>query len=97
MRAVVLESVLTRPHCGSAKRDLMPRRPCLFYWGCPQWRTLLRPKPRDCCLFCSFGSVPCPPSTCSGDTVVDLTEQYLHHRPGRYQFPQQKKGSRCGA
>ena len=21
---------------------------------------LLRPKPGDCCVFCSFGTVPCP-------------------------------------
>jgi hypothetical protein len=22
---------------------------------------MLRPKPGDCCVFCSYGSVPCPP------------------------------------
>jgi hypothetical protein len=22
---------------------------------------MLRPKEADCCVFCSFGSVPCPP------------------------------------
>jgi hypothetical protein len=21
----------------------------------------LKPKPRDCCVFCSYGSMPCPP------------------------------------
>ncbi|HEY7997903.1 MAG TPA: GDCCVxC domain-containing (seleno)protein, partial [Pseudolabrys sp.] len=21
----------------------------------------LKPKPGDCCVFCSYGSVPCPP------------------------------------
>jgi hypothetical protein len=26
--------------------------------GCGQ---LLRPKPGHCCVFCSFGSIPCPP------------------------------------
>jgi hypothetical protein len=24
-------------------------------------RTMLRPEPGDCCVFCSYGSVPCPP------------------------------------
>ncbi|HME07828.1 MAG TPA: GDCCVxC domain-containing (seleno)protein, partial [Bryobacteraceae bacterium] len=32
-----------------------------FFYDCTGCGTLLRPKPGDCCVFCSFGSVPCPP------------------------------------
>ena len=59
--AVVLESVLTCPHCGSAKREVMPEDACQFFYECDKCGALLRPKPGDCCVFCSFGSVKCPP------------------------------------
>jgi hypothetical protein len=29
--------------------------------SCAGCGALLRPKPGDCCVFCSYGSVPCPP------------------------------------
>jgi hypothetical protein len=58
---VVLASVLTCPHCGHAKREDMPVDACQFFYKCENCKTLLRPKPGDCCLFCSYGSVKCPP------------------------------------
>lgn len=39
----------------------MPTDVCLFFHECASCRTLLRPKAGDCCVFCSYGSVPCPP------------------------------------
>jgi alkylmercury lyase len=39
----------------------MPTDACQFYYDCSGCGTLLRPKPGDCCVFCSYGSVPCPP------------------------------------
>ncbi|WP_074795516.1 GDCCVxC domain-containing (seleno)protein [Nitrosospira briensis] len=56
-----LESILTCPRCGYAKREAMPTNACLFYYECEECGTLLRPLPGDCCVFCSFGSVKCPP------------------------------------
>lgn len=61
MSAVILESVLTCPHCGHTQKEAMPTDACQFYYECLACHTLLRPKPGDCCVFCSFGSVPCPP------------------------------------
>jgi hypothetical protein len=61
MSAIVLESVLTCPYCGYAKRETMPTDACQFYYQCSHCKALLRPKPGDCCVFCSFGSVKCPP------------------------------------
>lgn len=58
---IVLESVLSCPHCGFAERARMPTDACLFFWECTQCKTMLRPLPGDCCVFCSYGSVPCPP------------------------------------
>jgi hypothetical protein len=56
-----LESVLTCPRCGHRKREQMPDNACQFLYEREGCRELLRPRPGDCCLFCSFRSVPCPP------------------------------------
>jgi len=61
MSAAILESVLTCPHCGYARQEAMPSDACQFFYECRNCGTLLRPKPGDCCVFCSFGSVKCPP------------------------------------
>jgi len=61
MSTVVLESVLTCPHCGFAKQETMPTDACQFFYECGNCGTVLRPKPGDCCVFCSYGSVSCPP------------------------------------
>lgn len=61
MSAVILESVLTCPHCGHAQPETMPTDACQFYYECQSCKALLRPEAGDCCVFCSFGSVPCPP------------------------------------
>ncbi len=57
----VLESVITCPQCGYAKQETMPTDACQWFYECTQCHALLRPKPGDCCVFCSYGSVPCPP------------------------------------
>ena len=61
MSAVEVDSVITCPQCGFAKRETMPTDACQFYYECKGCKALLRPKPGDCCVFCSFGSARCPP------------------------------------
>ena len=58
---IVFESVLTCPHCGFVWQETMPVDACLFFDECPNCKALLRPRQGDCCVFCSFGSVKCPP------------------------------------
>jgi hypothetical protein len=60
------ESVLVCPVCGFAKAEEMPTGACQFFYECTNCKTLLRPKPGDCCVFCSYGSVPCPPKQREG-------------------------------
>jgi hypothetical protein len=59
--AIDLESVLTCPECGFSRRETMPVDACQFFYQCGNCGAVLRPKPGDCCVFCSYGSVPCPP------------------------------------
>jgi hypothetical protein len=58
---VILQSTLTCPKCGKSSVENMPDDACLFFWNCPGCGARLKPKRGDCCVFCSYGSVPCPP------------------------------------
>lgn len=44
----------------------MPTDSCEWFHECINCHTLLKPKPGDCCVFCSYGSVPCPPIQTQG-------------------------------
>lgn len=58
---VVLQSMLTCPNCGFQKVETMPTDTCQFFYECENCRTVLKPKPGDCCVFCSYGTIKCPP------------------------------------
>jgi hypothetical protein len=58
---VILNAILTCPECGKSSREQMPTDACLYFFDCPHCSALLRPKPGDCCVFCSYGDVKCPP------------------------------------
>lgn len=57
----VLTSTITCPRCGGATEAAMPEDACQFFWACPHCEAVLRPEAGDCCVFCSYGTVPCPP------------------------------------
>ena len=57
----VLQSTVTCPDCGHKSEETMPTDACLFFYDCRGCATRLKPKPGDCCVFCSYGSVSCPP------------------------------------
>ena len=56
-----LQSVLTCPECGFRKEETMPTDACLYFYECEGCKALLSPKAGDCCVFCSYGTVKCPP------------------------------------
>ena len=56
----ILQSVITCPVCGHTKAETMPEDSCLFFYECENCKTVLKPEKGDCCVFCSYGSVPCP-------------------------------------
>ena len=60
-KPLVLESTLTCPECGHQSVETMPTNACVFFHECAGCGALLKPKAGDCCVFCSYGSVPCPP------------------------------------
>lgn len=56
-----LQSTLTCPNCGHAETETMPTDACQFFYLCKHCGQMLKPQQGDCCVFCSYGSVPCPP------------------------------------
>jgi hypothetical protein len=58
---MITQSVITCPHCGASKSESMPTDACQFFYDCTGCGTRLKPEAGDCCVFCSYGSVPCPP------------------------------------
>jgi hypothetical protein len=59
--AVERFSVITCPQCGTARRDEMPTDACQYFYECTGCHEILKPRSGDCCVFCSYGSVKCPP------------------------------------
>lgn len=69
---LVHQSVITCPQCRTEHMETMPVDACQYYYECRDCGKLLRPLPGDCCVFCSYGTVPCPPvqesgKSCRGD------------------------------
>jgi hypothetical protein len=58
---VILESTITCPHCGHAQVDTMPTNACQWFYDCAGCGRVLEPLAGDCCVYCSYGSVQCPP------------------------------------
>jgi hypothetical protein len=66
MARVLLVSTLTCPACGHAAAETMPTDACQFFYDCTECGTRLKPKEGDCCVYCSYGTVPCPPIQTNG-------------------------------
>lgn len=58
---VILRSVVTCPHCGGRTEETMPIDACRYFYECQHCAVIVKPRSGDCCIFCSYGSVPCPP------------------------------------
>ena len=56
-----LQSIIKCPECGFKKEETMPTDSCQFFYECTNCKAMLKPKSGDCCVFCSYGSIKCPP------------------------------------
>ncbi len=59
--AIILESEISCPECGHRETETMPMDACQWFYDCKACGALLKPKKGDCCVFCSYGTVACPP------------------------------------
>ncbi|HCE25242.1 MAG TPA: hypothetical protein DF282_22410 [Hyphomonas sp.] len=58
---IELTSTLTCPECGHSEAETMPTDACQWFYECKGCGLLLKPKAGDCCVYCSYGTVACPP------------------------------------
>lgn len=58
---IQLQSIITCPVCGNSKEETMPTDACQYFYVCERCQSRLKPKEGDCCVFCSYGTVKCPP------------------------------------
>ena len=58
---IQLKSEITCPNCAHKKVEDMPTNTCQFFYECTKCKTVLKPNEGDCCVYCSYGTVPCPP------------------------------------
>ena len=58
---MILTSTLTCPECGGVSVEAMPTNACQYFYDCSHCGKVLRPLKGDCCVYCSYGTVPCPP------------------------------------
>jgi hypothetical protein len=61
MVKILRESVITCPECQHQKEENMPMDSCVLFYECENCHAILRPHLGHCCVFCSYGSVECPP------------------------------------
>ena len=60
MTNVVTEATITCPNCGFSKLETMATDACQFFYVCEGCGETLRPKPGECCVFCSYADTRCP-------------------------------------
>lgn len=52
-------SIITCPACGFAKEERMPTQSCAIMYTCTDCGVVLWPAEGDCCVYCTYGTVPC--------------------------------------
>ncbi len=55
------EATITCPLCGTRAREAMPTNACRRLYTCTGCGAMLKAKDGDCCVFCSYADVACPP------------------------------------
>ena len=58
---VELNSQIFCPKCGHKETEIMPTDSCQWFYECKGCKAILNPTNNDCCVYCSYGTMPCPP------------------------------------
>ncbi|WP_342456718.1 GDCCVxC domain-containing (seleno)protein [Saccharophagus degradans] len=60
-KPLLADSEITCPECSFKKVETMPTDACQWFYECESCHVVLSPKTGDCCVYCSYGTVTCPP------------------------------------
>jgi hypothetical protein len=77
---MITASTIICPKCGDQATEQMPTDACQFFYDCRGCGERLKPKPGDCCVFCSYGTMPCPPIQLNRSHSAP--REHLHSLPG---------------
>ena len=85
MNNLEMYSIITCPKCGHVESEEIPRDYSKKFYACKSCSIVIVAKPRDCCVFCSYGSSPCLSAQkirkheddLSGVITIKLTEKLL--------------------
>ena len=58
---IILQSTITCPYCSFVKEETMPTNACQYFYECEKCHRVMKPKKGDCCVYCSYGTIACPP------------------------------------
>jgi hypothetical protein len=61
VKAIIRTSKIKCPHCGFEKEEVTPTDACVHFYECSSCGKISKPKEGDCCVFCSYGNIKCPP------------------------------------
>ena len=61
MTEIIYKSKIKCPYCGFVKEEEMPSDRCVYFYVYTNCNKIIKPNIGDCCVFCSYGSVKCPP------------------------------------
>ncbi len=56
----IVKATLTCPYCSSKESAEIPNDSCVPFYKCKSCGEMIKAKEEDCCVFCSYGSEPCP-------------------------------------
>ena len=59
---MITVSTITCPKCGYQATEQMPTDACQFFYDCRECGERLKPEAGDCCVFCSYGTMPTDPA-----------------------------------
>jgi len=57
---MLFKSELKCPECSFLYEEVMLENTCQTYYRCPDCQQQIKAKSDECCVFCSYGDVPCP-------------------------------------
>ena len=58
---IKLTSKITCPYCGFSKNEKMVTDRCQIFYKCQSCNEIITNKKGDCCVYCSYGDISCPP------------------------------------
>lgn len=63
-----LTATITCPTCHAVATETMPTDRCQYLYECRACGAIVKPKPGDCCVYCSYANRPCPIMQQSGSS-----------------------------